>query len=170
MDMLNVNGLKFKQLVSLKTDQKVNSPDLLLDTIEAAFRIPGYRGIQLDTQSWNKEAASFFAARSARTPENLLNHVQRIMHHIQQKNSEGVYGALMDLFIALKNHGPDLRERMLKYARPLLQKEQYDSLHQLLNEDASRLETLPPVNCSMLCKGFSGTFRLVEKINTISKT
>ncbi len=164
--MTTVNGLQFKPLVSLKVDTMANSPNPLSNEIEAAFRIPGYRGIWLDARNWNKEAASFLAARSARTPKNLLNQVQRIMHHIQQKNSEGVYGALVDLYIVLENHGRPLRERMLKYARPLLKEVQYEGLNQLLNEDASALDTLPPANCSILSRGFSGTFRLVEKLNT----
>ncbi len=165
MDKLKLNGLEYKQLVSLITDSGSASPDSEARSIEAAFRIPGFRGLRLDTRNWNQQASSFFAFRSARTPKNLLNHVQRIIHHIQQKNPEDVYGALLDLFIVLENHGPALRARMLEYARPLLQPAQYDSLHKLLDGNTPARESLPSAHRSMLSNGFSGTFRLVEKLN-----
>ncbi len=166
MDVLKTNGMQFKPLVVLTADSEVTQSDSLTDKVEAAFRIPDFRGLWLDTRSWSNEAANFFAARSARTPENLLNHVQRIMHHIKRNDTDGVYGALIDLFIVLKNHGTSLRERMLNYARPLLDEAQYDSLYRLLSEDVSTLDQLPSGNCSILSKGFSGTFKLVEKLDS----
>ncbi len=167
--MLDSNKLELKPLVTLKVKADFDNISTVSSSknIEAAFRIPGYRGLWLDARSWNKEAANFYAARSARTPENLLNHVQRIMHHTRQKNAEGVYGAVMDLFIVLKNHGQPLRKRMLNYARPLLEEVQYKNFYQLLDKDASALDMLTPGNCSILSKGFSGTFRLVEKLNPV---
>jgi hypothetical protein len=155
----------FKPLVFPGTGHKANSPYLTPIKIEPAFRIPGYRGLWQDTGNWSMDAANFYTSRSVRTPGNLLNHVQRIIHHIRRKNTEDTYGAILDLFIVLKNHGRPLRERMLNYARPLLQGERYDRLQQLLDKNFIKQDEIPGSPRSVLSRGFVSPFRLVEKIN-----
>ncbi len=153
----------FKPLVNSIKDSTYQ-PDLELPCgIETAFRIPGSGRLRLNTSNWNREATNFFTARSARDPENLFNHAQRIIHHIQQKNTEGAYGALLDLFIVLKHHGRPLRERMLQYASPLLQEEQYQRLHRLLDNEKWNKLSLPSSNFSILSSGVDGSRPLVEK-------
>ena len=156
---------QFKPLVALVTARQTNTFELSSMKIEAAFRIPGYRGLWLDTRNWSKEAANFYTALSARTPENLLNHVQRIFHHIRHKNTEDTYGAVLDLFIVLKNHGRPLKERMLNYARPLLRRKRFERLQQLLDTNLLEQDKIPQSPRSVLCPGFVTPYRLVEKIN-----
>jgi hypothetical protein len=160
------NCIQFKPLIVSRGGHNVSTLDLSPIKVEAAFRIPGYRGLWLDTCDWSKEAAYFFTSRSARTPENLLNHVQRIFHHIRLKSSEDTYGALLDLFIALKSRGRPLRERMLNYARPLLQHEHFDQLQELLDKKLSEYEEIPVTPRSILSRGFVSPYRLVEKVKT----
>jgi hypothetical protein len=157
----------FKPLVFPRVGHKANSLESTPIKIEAAFRIPGYRGLWQDTADWSMDAANFYTSRSARTPENLLNHVQRIIHHIRRKNTEDTYGAILDLFIVLKNHGRPLRERMLNYARPLLLGDRFDRLQQLLDKNLIvESAEIPESPRSVLSRGFVSPFRLVEKVNT----
>jgi hypothetical protein len=162
---MSYKEIQFKPLVASRIDQRAISRELPQVKIEAAFRIPGYRGLWLDTRNWSHEAANYYTASSARTPENLLNHVQRIFHHIQHNNSEDTYGAILDLFIVLKKHGRSLRERMLNYARPLLQGERFDQLQQLLDDNLQEQDTIPTSPRSILSPGFVSPYRLVEKVN-----
>lgn len=131
--------------------------------IEAAFRIAGNRGLRLNTSNWDQQASHFFSARTASDPENLLNHVQRIMHHIQLKNTDGAYGALLDLFIVLKHRGRPLKERMLQYTTPLLQQQQYARLQRLLDNKTWDMFSLAGSNGSVLCSGLDGSQALVER-------
>ena len=159
---------QFKPLVALVAAPQTHTFGLPSTKIEAAFRIPGYRGLWLDTRNWSKEAANLYTALSARTPENLLNHVQRIFHHIRHKNTEDTYGALIDLFIVLKNHGRPLKERMLNYARPLLLGERFERLQQLLDANLLEQKKIPQCPRSVLSPGFVSPYRLVEKIKAVS--
>ena len=164
----NKKNIQGKPLVSLIADQTetLSNQGPLSKQVEAAFHLPDYRGLRLDTQTWSEQAASFYAARSARTPENLLNHVQRVIHQIQLKNSEGIYGALLDLFIVLKSRGKPLRIRMLKSAKPLLKAEWFEQLNLTLDKGITELNTMPLSRFSILSKGCRGTQPLVEKIDS----
>jgi hypothetical protein len=162
---MSYKDIQLKPLVASRVDHRDISQEFPPVKIEAAFRIPGYRGLWLDTRNWSKEAANYYTASSSRTPENLLNHVQRIFHHIRHKNTEDTYGAILDLFIVLKNHGRPLRERMLNYARPLIQGERFDRLQQLLDENLLEQDAIPASPRSILSQGFVTPYRLVEKVN-----
>jgi hypothetical protein len=161
---MSYNDIQYKPLIASRDGHKGDSMELTAVKIEAAFRIPGYRGLWLDTQHWSNEASDFYTSRSARTPENLLNHVQRIFHHIRLKNTEDTYGALLDLFIALKNRGRPLRERMLNYARPVLQVDRFNHLQQLLDKNQSGQEAIAESPRSILSRGFVSPYSLVEKV------
>lgn len=129
-----------------------------------AFSIIGYTGLWINERSSTVQAGNFFASRSARTPGNLLNHVQRINHQILKKSPEGVYGAILDLFIVLRDRGRPLRERMLSQSRSLLNNEWFVQLDQRLEQGITELDALPPCHTSLLSRGISGTHRLVKKV------
>lgn len=160
----NKNENLSKSLVSIKAEHNAGFGDPPVYPVEAAFLLPGYKGLWLDATSWNREAANYFISRSARNPRDLRNHVQRINHQIQQKNPDGVYGALLDLFIILKDRGRPLRERMLKSARQLLRDEWFETLNQRLDRGITELDAMPLSHSSILSKGCAGSRRLVEKI------
>lgn len=161
----NKQEIASKPLVSIKAERAAEHQETSAYPVEPAFRIPGYRGLWLDTSRWHRQAASFFASRSARTPADLRNHVQRINHQIRHKNPDGVYGALLDLFIILKDRGHPLRARMLKNARHLLQDEWLEQLSQRLDKGITELDAMPLSHSSILSKGCAKSLRLVEKID-----
>lgn len=154
-----------KPLVSIKTEHAMEHQQPPACPVEPAFRIPGYRGLWLEAGNWNREAANFLASRSARTPGDLRNHVQRINHQIQQENPDGAYGALLDLFIILEDRGRPLRARMLKSARHLLRNEWFEQLYRRLDSGITALDAMPLSHSSLLSKGYVGSYQLVEKIS-----
>ena len=161
----NKQEIASKPLVIIKAEHVEEHQEASAYPVEPAFRIPGYRGLWLDTRKWHRQAASFFVSRSARTPTDLRNHVQRINHEIRRKNPDGVYGAILDLFIILKDRGHPLRARMLKNARHLLKHEWFEQLSQRLDKGLTELDAMPLSHSSILSKGYAKSLKLVEKID-----
>ena len=106
----------------------------------------------------------------ARTPANLIAQVQRINSCLAHRNSEGVYGALLDLFIALGEKGLLLRRRMLVQAKPLLGEERSRALARHLEKGLQATDPMPPSSHSVLSKGLTGTRQLVIRVDSASTT
>ncbi len=134
--------------------------------IEAAFRIPGNTHLRLKVHDWGGKAAEYLDHAVVRAPHDLRGHVQRINLHIQRNDAEAVYGALLDLFIILKTLGRPLRDRMLKQSQAVLSEEVYQFLVQRLEVGIVATDVVLPSRTSLLSKGFSGTNRLVIKLDT----
>lgn len=64
--------------------------------------------------------SDWFAHRVARQPRDLRRHVQRLHHHIKNRDALACCAALADLFLVLGAHGEPLRRHMLEHARGLL--------------------------------------------------
>ncbi|HFC53053.1 MAG TPA: hypothetical protein ENJ43_01310, partial [Gammaproteobacteria bacterium] len=132
---------------------------------EPAFHLSGCRSLRIDTEEWGDRATGYLARSVARTPTNLIAQVQRINSCLAQRDSEGAYGALLDLFIALGEKGLLLRRRMLVQARPLLGEERSRALAQHLEKGLLATDPMPPSSHSMLSKGLTGTRQLVMRVD-----
>jgi len=75
--------------------------------------------------------ADLDAAVAAR-PKNLTAHLQRITHHLETRDQDATYGALLDLFRILGDKGHDLRSRLTHRAFRLLSADQYNALQDSL--------------------------------------
>ncbi|MES9851849.1 MAG: hypothetical protein ABW170_08465 [Candidatus Thiodiazotropha sp. L084R] len=94
---------------------------------EPLFYIEYAGRLKLNTHGWSGKAKSYYAHAIARSPSTLWLHVQRI-NLLIDLNDRDLFGALLDLFIALKEHGTALRQRMLALAKPKLNAEQFQEL------------------------------------------
>lgn len=130
--------------------------------IQSTFQIPGCRDLFLNTQGWGQNASHYYIACSIRNPNNLQNHVQRIFHHISQHNCEQIYGALLDLFIVLKNSGYALKKRMMTYSQPFISAKQITLLEGVLHHNNLTKQTLPTSRYSILSSGHNINNRLIE--------
>ncbi len=135
------------------------------DMIEPAFHLSECRSLQIDTQKLGDKATRYLARTVARTPVNLIAQIQRTNIHLSQRDAEGSYGALLDLFIALGDKGISIRRRMLRRAKPLLTEEQFRALALCLDSGLSATDPMPPSSRSVLSKGLTGTGQLVVRIN-----
>lgn len=102
-------------------------------TLEPAFLYSGFSGLWRNTSGWSDKASRYFAFEVKRNPEDLKKHVQRILHHISRKDSEQLYGAMIDLIIVLKGNGTALKRRLLENAKYSLQPWQTENLHKAMH-------------------------------------
>ncbi len=110
---------------------------------------------------WADKVTAFLAWQVSRKPSNLRSHVQRIELHIELNDAEGVYGALLDLYIAVGEQGRSLKERLLEKARPILNDKRFEVLNGRLNTGINATDPLfLSPNC-MLSKGLIGTNNLI---------
>jgi len=109
------------------------------------------------------EVADYLAHSVAAVPDNLLRHTQRIFHHYNQDDQDGLYAALLDLFIALGHRGHTLRKRLLTGARNRLREDRYALLDRWLRSGrAPDWAELPPARQSVLTPGITGSLNLVR--------
>ncbi len=95
---------------------------------------------------------------------------QRIYFFYQKQDSEGLYSALLDLFITLGNGGTSLRKRLLKGAQDRLMPEHYSVLARWLEKRTPCPDKeLPPANQSLLSLGITGLRELVKVIDPDKK-
>ncbi len=105
--------------------------------------------------------ATHLAHISAQEPGNLLNHVRRIHLHLAHKQPEELFGAMMDLYLALGDKGIQLRHRLLKHASKLLSQEMQEIFINHQQEGLQPQQPLPPCAHSVLGNFFTGGLRLV---------
>ncbi|MCV6614950.1 MAG: hypothetical protein OIF35_08225 [Cellvibrionaceae bacterium] len=80
--------------------------------------------------------------RQALSQKDLRSNTQRVLYQLQQGDAEACYGGLLDLFIALGEHGQPLRQRLLNQCQGLLKAEYYRALSACLDGQLSA-EQLP---------------------------
>jgi len=105
--------------------------------------------------------ADWFSHAVARNPANLRRHVQRIVYLCEQK-AAGVANALADMFLVLGRSGYPLRQRMLRYASPLLSHACRDWFQERLADGRAAHVGLPEGCVPLLGSGATGVTRLLE--------
>jgi hypothetical protein len=93
----------------------------------------------------------------------LIVHVQRLLLYLQERDAEGVLGALLDLFIVLGAHGRDLRKAMLARTRALLGAEQAAFFASRLDAGVGEFDIVPDAPASRLARGMCGRIALVAR-------
>jgi hypothetical protein len=63
-----------------------------------------------------------------RNPKHLISHIQRIYFTYNLSMNDPLYAALVDLLVVLDGSGKQLSTRMITHTRPLLSKQQYETL------------------------------------------
>lgn len=126
-----------------------------------AFRYAGSR--ELTSADCETQTADYFAFLIRRTPADLLSHVRRINLHWQQRKGDQVFGALVDLFIALGPAGQALRRRLLKQVVPVLKPAQQRLLKSSIASGLTATDVLPEQSRdSVLLQGMLGGAPIVH--------
>lgn len=105
--------------------------DLVLDPHLAIY---GHRSLLLPHVSDTDNALHYLGHRIVHYPHELRSHVQRILLLIRKQDGAALYGALIDLFIALGNKGLALKRDLLALATPLLTPASLASLQDKLED------------------------------------
>lgn len=139
-------------------------PDLDLGYFaEPAFLIEDSPQLNVLCVGRENEVADFLAHCVSAVPNNLLRHTQRIFLHYHRNDQDGLYAALLDLFIALGRRGYRLRKRLLAGARDRLKKDCFARLERWLGSDfLPDWGELPPTQQSVLAPGIIGSTSLVR--------
>jgi hypothetical protein len=135
----------------------------LLDFAEPAFLIEESPELDPLCPGTADDIADYLAHSVAAAPDNLLRHTQRIFHHYRLNDHDGLYAALLDLFVALGRRGHKLRRRLLNGARNRLRRDCYARLDQWLRSElVPHWNELPLANRSVLTPGIVGLLDLVR--------
>ncbi len=136
-----------------------------LECVEPAFCIQGTTRLLPRTSGWGGMAADYLVHAVAGSPGDLRTHVQRIHLHLSNGERAETYGAMVDLFIVLRDKGQDLRERMLNLTAPILDDEQVHVLTAGIKGTLLATDRIPVAVSSVLTKWIGGTRLLVERNN-----
>lgn len=111
---------------------------------------------------------AYLAHRIARKPSDLYSHTQRVRLHQLLGDTEGAYGALLDLFIVLGKNGRPLREHLFRKLQPDLCYKHYFTLLKYLDKPISATDHVPLARNSMLCFSVTGNITLVKREQPVS--
>lgn len=99
--------------------------------------------------AWNDAYAEFLAERVVTDPSDLFAHVARIHQHLAGPDADPLFGALLDLFIALGDRGHALRRRLVAAARKRLTPDQHRFLDEATEPGIDPGTALPSARCSV---------------------
>lgn len=136
------------------------------ETIDAAFTLDRDRAIRLSRDKASDahiRHGNYLARALARQPGDLIRHVQRIHLHIENADGRRLYGALVDLFIALGSRGAALRRRMLEASRAVLDAGQFARLEGALADGLQANHRLGDIPGSVLGRPVRGSLELVVR-------
>ena len=131
---------------------------------EILFSVATNPKLAINLKQRNGLAIEFFEHRVAREPTDLRSHVQRVYLYSRMKNADGLYGALVDLFIALNSKGYLIRKRMLSHAEYLLNAEQFQALTRKLESGLRASDAMPLSSSSVLSRGLIGINNFISFI------
>lgn len=121
-----------------------------LDHPEPTFRpLSGYA---LRLEHADRAVLEHLAAYVETMPSDLLSHTRRILIAIDLKDTEELFGALVDLFIAKGHTAVNVRANLLQRSIAFLSAEQRDFLHQHLSSGLT-VQTPVMAKCSRLTAG-----------------
>ena len=142
--------------------------DLELPGMEPAFILDRWRQLRAPGLLDQGRLMRYFAHQISRTPTDLLTHTRRILYHIAIKDSSGVHGALLDLYLVLGDKGYELRRRMYQKARLFFSSEQKEHFVFYQRTGIDRTQPLPACKDSVLGDFFIGTGLLVSRLDKSS--
>ncbi|MEL0583517.1 MAG: hypothetical protein AAES65_01375 [Candidatus Thiodiazotropha sp. (ex. Lucinoma kazani)] len=118
----------------------------------------------IDLNLW----AAHLAHTVSREPINLINHVRRIRLHLALKEADALFGAILDLHLALNEKGVSLRGNLLRQSKKILSQDHYDLFLTHYKQGLQPNQSLPPSRYSVLGNFFTGNKVLVKKENAHS--
>lgn len=139
--------------------------------LDPHMAIHGHTSLVLRHVSDMDGALTYLGHRILQHPNELRSHIQRILLLVRKNDGAALYGAMVDLLIALRGGGPALKQRMLEHARPLLTRTSYTFLARHLESGLLPCDpVLARVRSSLLRAGFCGHDRLVRRLESARET
>lgn len=149
----------------------MNSRQLVVDRVETgpgkdsqmdpAFAIPQLNELRLPVGGAGDETLEYLSHNVVRNPRDLRNQVRRIILEYDTGRSDGLYAALVDLFIAMDGRGRSLCNRMLEGSKSVLKPPQFKILADCLKGNL-RAKELPAALDCVLGDGLIGKRELIK--------
>lgn len=142
-----------------------------MNTLETDLSIPepsfgSLSGYALRLERSDHAMLNYLAGYVETHPNNLLNHTRRILLAIDLKESDELFGALVDLFIAKgEDSAVNVRANLLQRSTALLSDEQANFLRQHLTKGLTA-QTPLTARCSRLTAGMLHMPELTEALGT----
>lgn len=130
---------------------------------EVGFALWTTTALQPDPRLPARAVGRFLEAQIARDPLDLRQHARRVWLAVDNADSPALFGAMVDLFLALGAKGRNLRSAMLGLAASHLAEEDLAYLHSHLEHGLSSREMLPFGVRSVLDRGFVGVRDMVRR-------
>ena len=137
--------------------------------VETAFRADADRSLTVKAHHWEKRALHHLVQKIIRDPGDLHVHIQRINPNCTLNNTKGVFGALVDVYIALDQDGFDLRSRLVKKCKNYLSDSEYLHLWKYSNRGLSSSNIETSFADTSLSKGLISTTEVLQ-ISTNSQS
>jgi len=128
---------------------------------EVFFLMSSNPTLDVNLSDVDQKALHYLQHKISRNPDDLRSHVQRIELNVRLKYTDGVFGSILDLFIALSDKGIAIRRRMLSIARPQLSVIHRVFLSHSLKTGLSSKDIMPTTACSALTAAHTGIQSLV---------
>lgn len=154
------------KIISSNQPFEPEASDLILPGVEPDFVLDKWHQLKAPRLVDQWRLISYFAHQIARQPSDLLSHTRRIIFHASLKDQEGVYGALLDLYLALGSKGSKLRQGMLEIANDFLSDDQKTLFATHQQSGILPSQALPASSTSILGNFFSGTSQLLSLDNS----
>jgi hypothetical protein len=126
------------------------------------FVMDGVKSVHIHPSLVSQNLAEYLSFQVARSPHNLLRHTQRIFFHFGRDDGDGLYAALLDLFLALRGRGQALRSRLLGGSKARLAPDHFAALSRYLTEPVEE-SAVPHTGMSVLTAGLTGILPLVRE-------
>lgn len=108
--------------------------------VHPTFAHPGFGLDAATPASERPRLARYLSCRVSRQPHDLLAHTRRILLMREQRDAEGCYAALLDLFFILDGRGSAIRGRLLRQCGDMLDGAQKSQLQGQLRSGRTDLE------------------------------
>ncbi len=130
---------------------------------EPVFKLSCETRLNIGNQSSQLKTIDFFTHQIARNPQNLRAHAQKITYLISVKETARLFGALIDLFIALDKNGEAFKSNMIDASGTLLNETELLFFKDKLQLGLNKRDAIPETKYSILSNGFRGSYKLVKK-------
>lgn len=151
------------ELISQQNSSAFDQEVLRLPGMDPLFVLDNWTALSVLPYTDPERLSDHLAHQVSRAPGDLKSHTRRIHFFLNQGHVDGLYGAMLDLFVVLGNKGLDLRKRLLKIASKVLAKTQSQLLLDSLERGIYRFDPLPPTQYSVLCQFFPKGAQLIER-------
>ena len=132
--------------------------------VDPAFLLTDTKRLRADPRVSVRDAYRHATIRVARNAHDLRAHLQRIQLLIDSDQPDRLFGAVVDLFVALGKNGLELRSDVIERAGAHLDQGQVEYLKSHLATGLDRSMTLPVIAGSVLDRGALGSFNLVARV------